>query len=82
MYMYIDSIIILLQNGFSIFRDGTEETFHPTCTMLAFLADTLAAHQVGGFKVGVGWAHRKCRDCLATKEEIQSKVCVCVCMCV
>lgn len=25
-----------------------------------FLADTLAAHQIGGFNVGVGFALRKC----------------------
>lgn len=38
------------------------------------LADTIAAHAIGGFKVGVGWALRKCRMCLATREQIQEKV--------
>ncbi len=44
------------------------------------VADTLAAHQVGGFKMGVGWSFRKCRDCLATREEedVQNKVRDCV----
>ena len=32
------------------------------------LADMLAAHSIGGFKVGVGFSLRKCRDCLATKQ--------------
>ena len=27
------------------------------------LADTLAAHAIGGFKSGVDFALRKCRDC-------------------
>lgn len=42
--------------------------------LVAFLADTLAAHQLGGFKIGVGWAFRKCRHCLATKQHVQTKV--------
>ena len=66
---------IFFQDGFTLCRDGIEITLH--ATLLAFLADTLAAHQLAGFKVGVGWSFRKCRVCLATKEEIQSKVCVC-----
>jgi len=43
-------------------------------TMQLFLADTVAAHQIGGFKVGVGFALRKCRHCMASLDEIQSKV--------
>lgn len=39
------------------------------------LADTLAAHSMGGFKIGVGFALRKCRMCLATKEQLSVKVC-------
>ena len=38
------------------------------------LADTLAAHSMGEFKVGVGFALRKCRMCLATGEQISQKV--------
>lgn len=52
--------------------NGTETILR--ATLIAFLADTLAAHEIGGFKVGVGWSFRKCRDCLATKEDMQSKV--------
>ena len=43
-------------------------------SLLLFLADTLAAHQLGGFKVGVGFSFRKCRNCLATADEIKQKV--------
>ena len=42
--------------------------------VIVLLADTLAAHDLGGFKVGVGFALRKCRVCLATNIDIQSKV--------
>jgi len=44
--------------------------------LLAFLGDTPAAHEIRGFKVGVGFASRKCRVCLAADEAIQTKVCV------
>ena len=40
-------------------------------SVLVVLADTPAAH---GFKSGVGRALRKCRQCMATGEDIQSKV--------
>ena len=45
-------------------------------TVLLTLADTLAAHQLGGFKVGVGFALRKCRECMATQSDLQNKVCM------
>ena len=36
-------------------------------TVLLTLADTMAAHQLGGFKVGVGFAVHKCQECMATQ---------------
>lgn len=44
-------------------------------TALLMLADTLAAHSIGGFKIGVGFSLRKCRDCLATLDTMSEKVC-------
>ena len=41
--------------------------------VLFALADTLAAHSMGGFKVGV-FSLRKCRMCLATGEQISQRV--------
>ena len=38
---------------------GKEEVI--TGSVLFVLADTLAAHDIGGFKDGVGFAFRKCR---------------------
>ena len=51
-----------------------ENEVQVTGSLLLFLADTLAAHQLGGFKVGVGFSHRKCRNCLATSDELNEKV--------
>ena len=45
-------------------------------SLLPFLADTLAAHQLGGFKVGVGFSLRKCCNCLATAEQMNEYVSV------
>ena len=44
-------------------------------TVLVLLADTLAAHQLGGFKIGVGFSLRKCRQCMATGSDMQTQVC-------
>lgn len=40
--------------------------------LLAFLADNLAAHQVGGFKESMSFAYRICRTCMATTEQTQT----------
>ena len=61
--------------------DGVEKRFYGT--LLVMLADTLAAHDLGGFKSRVGRALRKCRQCMATGEDIQLKVffpCITICM--
>jgi len=44
--------------------------------VLVMLANTLAAHALGGFKVGVGFALRRCQDCLATKATMSERVCL------
>ena len=42
--------------------------------VVCMLADTQAAHNIGGFKISVGFTFRKCRDCLATKEMMSTMV--------
>ena len=42
--------------------------------VLFALADTLAAHDIGGFKVGVGFSLRKCRMCMATRDQMSVQV--------
>ena len=72
--MYVTIIIItaFAQDGITVNVSGCSQQFYGT--VLLVLADTLAAHQLGGFKVGVGFSLRVCRDCMATKEMIQDKV--------
>ena len=59
---------LFLQNGMTITIDGRSVKMYGA--LLATLVDTLGAHQLGGFKVGVGFA-RICRTCMATKESIK-----------
>ena len=74
--LFINSLTFLiilynqLQDGIRI--PNTDVVLHGTVLLL--LADTMAAHQLCGFKVGVGRALRKCRDCNATYDLIQIKV--------
>lgn len=62
-----------MQEGVSVSLNGRNIDFHGTVLLL--LADTVAAHQIGGFKIGVSFALRKCRDCFATNADMSSKVC-------
>lgn len=62
----------IMQDGIPI-ADG-DRNIVVRGTVLLSLADTLAAHQLGGFKVGVGFSLRKCRECMATYSDIQTKV--------
>ena len=41
-------------------------------SLIDFVGDT---PRVGGFKEGVGSAFRKCRECMATENQIQLLVC-------
>lgn len=61
-----------LQTGVNIDING--KVHHLLGTVLAVLADTVAAHQLGGFKIGVGFSLRKCRHCMATSDDMQTKV--------
>lgn len=41
-------------------------------TLVAIIADNLASHQIGGFKIGFSKGFRKCRFCLGTDDDIQN----------
>ena len=41
--------------------------------VVSCLGDTEGQHLWGGFKVGVGWSHQKCRQCLCIYEDMQNK---------
>ena len=49
--------------------DENERTFYGA--LLCFLADTLAAHSLGGFKESMSFALRICRTCMITSQQAQ-----------
>lgn len=64
--------IPLQPEGWQVHIAGRPYTFRGS--LVAFLGDTPAVNMVGGFKEGVGMAMRKCRHCMTTYDQIQTKV--------
>ena len=62
----------VFQNGLTLTSQGERNVVYGTLFLV--LADNLAAHQLGGYKVGIGFSLRKCRVCMATQADIQQKV--------
>ena len=67
---FVDDIKRLSSNGLHCVSLNGERR-HFQLGLLAFLADNLAAHAVGGFKESMSFAYRICRSCTATTEEAQ-----------
>ena len=64
---FVEDLKRLYVDGITISIDSKVSTYYG-----AFLADTQAAHKVGGFKGSVSFAHRICRSCMATRDGTQS----------
>ena len=67
---FVDDIKTLYCNGIKVSIAGIDHILHGG--LLAFLADNLAAHLVGGFKQSMSFALRICRECMITREQSQS----------
>ena len=57
-------------DGCSVEIDGTTMNFR--AVLVAFCGDTPASNYIGGFKEGLGGAYRGCRECIATKPEMET----------
>ena len=66
---FVEDLKILYCDGIDVSIGGAVCTLHGG--LLAFLADTLAAHTVGGFKKSMSFALRICRTCMTTTEQAQ-----------
>ena len=66
---FVESMKTLSKDGVKISINGEECRYQ--VGVLATLADTLAAHSLGGFKESMSFAYRICRSCMATTEQIQ-----------
>ena len=69
---FVEDLKTLYCDGIAVSVGGEYQTFRGA--LLAFLADTLAAHQVGGFKGSMSFALRLCRTCMSTSEQLQEFV--------
>lgn len=67
---FVEDLKRLYIDGLTVTIGHTTQTYHGA--LLAFLADTLAAHLLGGFKGSMSFAHRICRTCMITKDEAQT----------
>ena len=64
---FVQDLKSLYCDGIAVTVGSAKRTFFGG--LLAFLADNLAAHAVGGFKEGVGFVLRLCRTCMATQSQ-------------
>ena len=67
---FVEELQNLHKEKLEITTSSTSEKFE--VALLAFLADNLAAHQVGGFKESMSFARRICRSCMTTTKKAQT----------
>lgn len=67
---FLDDLKTLYEVGITLQFNEKDELWKGA--LLAFLADNLAAHELGGFKESFSFAHRFCRSCLTDKEYSQN----------
>ena len=67
---FVEDLKVLYCDGITVSVNGEEHTFYGA--VLAFLADTLAAHCLGGFKESMSFALRVCRSCMTTTQQMQN----------
>ena len=63
---FLDDLKVLASSGITLISSGADEIWKGT--LVAFLADNLAAHEIGGFKESFSFARRFCRSCMATSS--------------
>ena len=63
---FVDDLNVLGTSGVEVNIDGEMKVYHGG--LVAFLADNLASHSIGGFKESMSFAKRFCRTCLTDKE--------------
>lgn len=70
---FLKDLKTLYNEGIVVKYAGTDEIWKGA--LLAFLADNLAAHELGGFKQSFSFARHFCRSCFANKTMTQSYFC-------
>ena len=67
---FVEDLKVLYCDGIKVSIGKEEHTFHRG--LVTFLADTLAAHSVRGFKGSMSFALRVCRSCMITTPQINT----------
>lgn len=67
---FVEDLKVLYCDGITICTNEKQHTLYGG--LLAFLADNLAAHALGGFKESMSFALRICRSCMVTTEQAQN----------
>ena len=67
---FLEDLKTLYEVGITVQFAGKDEVWKGA--LLAFLADNLAAHELGGFKESFSFARRFCRSCLTAKQYSQN----------
>ena len=68
---FVEDLNKLSSSGVNVTVNGSTENYKGA--LLAFLADTLASHLLGGFKRSMSFAYRNCRTCMATSQTFREK---------
>ena len=66
---FVEELKELYCDGIEVSINGQSHIFYGG--LLAFLADTLAAHSLGGFKGSMSFALRVCRSCMITPTQLR-----------
>ena len=69
---FVEDLKEIYCDGIAGFLNGEPHTYYGA--LLAFVADTLAAHALGGFKGSMSFALRICRTCMISPPEISGCV--------
>ena len=70
---FVQDLNVLSTTGLEVEIGGVKRTFRGA--LLAFLADNLASHGLGGFKMSFSFSFRSCRVCMATVSGYSSSFC-------
>ena len=69
---FVEDLDVLYNHGVSIDVKGKLHVYKGA--LIVFLADNLASHLLGGFKLSFSFAYRSCRTCLVPTADISSHV--------
>ena len=70
-YVINSFAFLFIQKGLTITIEQQQLKFYGTLTLVP--GDNLASQYLGGYK-SLASAHRKCRNCMATNKDMETKV--------